>query len=134
MSSVNSNDLGEDLVRRISSQYSVPFTTQSLTEKMTAYSFDPSSSEAARVSLIISPFDVTIVFGLHLDRIELSSLPGSEERLMEIVGAIASGGLVSTNRKLLARYRLALSDGKVISGGSIRGVPFGPRVRKYVPW
>jgi hypothetical protein len=125
--------VGQDLVRRISDRYSVSFATRNLTELLTRYDFDH-ATDTAGLSLIVSPFDVIIKFGENDDRIELPSLPGSESRLMEIVNAIAAGELVDTMRKRFARYRLTLSDGTIIRGGSMSGVPLGPRVRTYKPW
>jgi hypothetical protein len=134
MNDSNWTEVVENLLQRISKRYSVPFSSRILSEKLTRYDFIPPKSSAASLSLFISPFEVIVMFGSKGERIELSSLPGSENQLMGIVEAIAEGRFVETRRRLFSRYRLDLNDGTVLRGGSVSGVPMGSRVQKYESW
>jgi len=134
MSGTNWRELADAFSKVITDKYLVVLKSRTLSRKLIEYTFDPSNPSAAPLSLIVSPFEVIVIFGANGNRIELSSLPSSETRLVKIVNAIAKGKLVESKRKWLAKYRLELSDGTVLRGGSVSGIPIGRSVRTYKPW
>jgi hypothetical protein len=134
MSNENWREVGQSFAQAISDRYPVTLASRDLTERLTQFTVTPSKSGAADLSLTVSPFEVIVEFGACHNRIELPPLPDSESRLNSVVNAVACGGLAESKRKWLSRYRLNLSDGSVLRGGSIRGLPLGPQVRTYGNW
>jgi hypothetical protein len=134
MSDANWRDLGQTFAQAISDQYPVTLASRDLTERLTRITVTPSKSGAADLSLTVSPYEVIVEFGAFHNRIELPPLPDSESRLSSVVDAVACGGLAESKRKWLVRYQLTLSDGSVLRGGSIMGLPLGPQVRTYGHW
>ncbi len=106
-----------------------------LTHMLLMFTLKPKNETAAEMRIIFSPYEVILSAGRGT-RFELDALPRSEDRLLVLAGAIASGGLSERIWPRRVKFELRLPD-TVLRGGEQDGLiprPGRSRSVSYAPY
>jgi hypothetical protein len=121
---------------KLAREVSAGLEHEQLTERLQMFTFKPRNQDAAEMSLIVSADEVILSVGRGT-RFELQALPGSENRVLALTRAIASGGLSERVWPRRVKYELHLQDETVVRGSSWFGLfqrPGRARSVTYAPY